>query len=403
MSIFTLEGRVLKLDSRADIEPHIKDLLDYADVEEVRLNGNTFGIEASEALAEALKDKKKLKVVQFADIFTGRLREEIPPALSAMLTALLTCPNLHTVNLSDNAFGPTAQAPLMHFFSKHTPLEHLYLANNGMGPQAGSLIANALTELAAAKKAAGPDTPTLKTIVCGRNRLENGSMESWAKCFAAHGSFEEIRMYQNGIRPEGIEHVFTQGLSKCPGLKHVDFQDNTFTLKGAQALAKVIGGWSSLKELNFNDCLLSERGAHALAKALRENKNEKLEILRLQFNEIKNTGVKELLTAIKLSLPELEKLELNGNTLSEEDPIIEEIQSFFEERGKGELDELDELEEPDSDEEEEEDDEGEEEDEDEDKEDVVKDADEEEEKNVAPEQDKSVDDLADALASKATV
>lgn len=60
--IFTLEGKGLKLDTAEDIEPHIKELRDNEDVEEVRFLGNTLGIGASEALAKVLETKKKLQV-----------------------------------------------------------------------------------------------------------------------------------------------------------------------------------------------------------------------------------------------------------------------------------------------------------------------------------------------------
>ena len=59
---FSLEGKALKLTTAADIEPHIKELKDNADVEEVVFVGNTLGIEACKALGDALKDKKKLSV-----------------------------------------------------------------------------------------------------------------------------------------------------------------------------------------------------------------------------------------------------------------------------------------------------------------------------------------------------
>ena len=60
--VFSLEGRGLRLDSAADIEPHIQPLKEDAEVEEVRLQGNTLGIDACKALAGVLKDKKTLKV-----------------------------------------------------------------------------------------------------------------------------------------------------------------------------------------------------------------------------------------------------------------------------------------------------------------------------------------------------
>lgn len=60
--IFSLEGKVLKLDTAADIEPHIKSLREMQDVEEVRLLGNSFGIEACKVLGEVLETKKTLQV-----------------------------------------------------------------------------------------------------------------------------------------------------------------------------------------------------------------------------------------------------------------------------------------------------------------------------------------------------
>jgi Ran GTPase-activating protein 1 len=59
--LFTIEGKGLKLDSAADIEHHIKELR-ANDVEEVRLLGNTLGVEACKVLGEVLATKKNLKV-----------------------------------------------------------------------------------------------------------------------------------------------------------------------------------------------------------------------------------------------------------------------------------------------------------------------------------------------------
>ena len=59
---YSLEGKALKLDSAADIEPYLDELRKNDDVEEILLQGNTVGIEASKALADVLKTKTKLKV-----------------------------------------------------------------------------------------------------------------------------------------------------------------------------------------------------------------------------------------------------------------------------------------------------------------------------------------------------
>lgn len=60
--IFSLEGKGLKLDSAADVEPHIKLLREMNDVEEVRFLGNTLGVEACKVIGEVLGEKMSLKV-----------------------------------------------------------------------------------------------------------------------------------------------------------------------------------------------------------------------------------------------------------------------------------------------------------------------------------------------------
>ncbi|KAH7064518.1 hypothetical protein B0J12DRAFT_560625 [Macrophomina phaseolina] len=411
--VFSLEGKGLKLTTAEDIEPHIQALKDNADVEEVVFVGNTLGIGASEALAKVLETKKNLKVANFADIFTSRLLSEIPPALDSILTALLSLPKLETVDLSDNAFGLNTQAPLVSFLSAHTPLRHLYLNNNGLGPAAGVLIADALSTLADKKEAArktDADVPYLETVICGRNRLENGSMEAWARAYSKHTGLHEIKMVQNGIRQEGITHLLRNGLVHQSKLRILDLQDNTFTTTGARALADIIGGFPNLRELGISDCYLQAKGSLLLSKALAEGKNPELEILRMQYNDMNAAGLKAFADANEKVLLKLRRFEVNGNKFSEDDESVERLQEAFSLRkdeadpafveGLKEgyefgLDELDELDDEEDEEEDEEDEEAEEEEEK--KERALKAADEAENANVSQKEDKSVDKLADLL------
>ncbi|EAT77469.1 hypothetical protein HBH56_212780 [Parastagonospora nodorum] len=416
--IFSIEGKGLKLTTAEDIEPHIQDLKAHDQVEEVRFLGNTLGVEASEALAKVLETKKSLKVANLADIFTSRLLSEIPPALSHLVTALLSLPELHTVDLSDNAFGLNTVAPLVDFLSQHTPLRYLYLNNNGLGPAAGVLVADALTALAAKKEAArkeGKQVPDLELVICGRNRLETGSMQAWAKAYAANSGVKTIKMTQNGIRQEGITHLLAHGLSHLSKLETLDLQDNTFTAMGANALGSVVGKWTEMRELGVGDCLLGGRGGVALASALAKGQNKKLEVLRLQFNDINAKGLAGLTSAASSSLPALRRVELNGNKFGEDDSSIDKLREVLdarkEESGEHEDDEeywgLDELDELDDDEEDEESDAEAKHGEDSDEEGVeveektarqIVDNKLAEESNVAQQKDKKVDDLANALA-----
>ncbi|KAH6638031.1 hypothetical protein C7974DRAFT_152739 [Boeremia exigua] len=416
--LFSLEGKGLKLTSAADIEPHLQALKENNDVEEVRFLGNTLGIEACEALAKVLETKKSLKIANFADIFTGRLLSEIPAALQHLVNAFLTLPNLQTVDLCDNAFGLNTVAPLVDFLSAHTPLRFLYLNNNGMGPAAGVLLADALTALAGKKDAArkeGKEVPDLELVICGRNRLENGSMQAWAKAYAANQGIKTIKMTQNGIRQEGITHLLSHGIAHLSKLETLDLQDNTFTSMGGKALSNAVGKWPALRELGVGDCLLSARGGVALAEALQKGNNKNIEVLRLQFNDINAKGLAGLAAAAP-KLPALRRVELNGNKFDEEDSSIEKLREILdarkEESGEREddeeywgLDELDELESEDEDEEDSDDEAKKDSDDDEEGVEVEERAARQlveeqraEDSPVAQEKDVKVDDLADVLA-----
>ncbi|KAM0203742.1 hypothetical protein ACHAPA_006321 [Fusarium lateritium] len=407
--IFSLEGKGLKLDTAEDLEPHVAPLRSQ-DVEEVRILGNTLGVGACKSLGEILATKKNLQVANFADIFTGRLLSEIPDAISSLLTSVLNLPKLNTINLNDNAFGLNVQAPLVAFLAAHVPLQHLYLNNNGMGPHAGILIADALSELHAKKEAArkeGKEVPDLETVICGRNRLENGSMTAWAKAYSLHNKIKVVKMVQNGIRQEGISHLLTEGLTHASELKVLDLQDNTFTVTGARALSKVVSNWTSLQELGVGDSLLGAKGGVLVADALGKGKNTKLETLRLQYNEITAPGIKAFAAAAKDGMSGLKRIEINGNILTEDDESILALQELLEERKEkfaGDtvnedewgVDELEDLEEPDSDAEEEEEEEEDIEPEDR-AEKLIKEAEEAQEEPVIAVKDKEVDELAKKL------
>ena len=68
----------------------------------------------------------------------------------------------------------------------------------------------------------------------------------------------ELRLPQNGIRPEGISELL-HALGAVSTLEVLDLQDNTFTAVGSKALAEVLPKWPHMKTLNVGDCLLSAK------------------------------------------------------------------------------------------------------------------------------------------------
>ncbi|PFH49946.1 hypothetical protein AMATHDRAFT_4423 [Amanita thiersii Skay4041] len=393
--VFSLQGQGLKLNTRADIEPHLKDV-DPTRVEEIHLGGNTLGVEACEALAEFLLKAEALKIADLADIFTGRLISEIPAALTAICNALTNKTSLIELNLSDNAFGGRSVDPIVPFLTHNRSVQVLKLNNNGLGPAGGSVLANALIESARLSKAEGRQS-SLRIMICGRNRLEDGSAPVWAEAFAAHGTLEEVRMPQNGIRMDGIT-ALARGLAKCPNLRHIDLQDNTFTADGkttgVEAWSDALGSWPLLHTLNLSDCVLSAEGEiPALLEAIVQGSNPKLHTLQLQNNNLETTAFELLAENIPKVLASLMRLELQWNEVEEDDEHIEAIGLTLKQRG-GKLIATDEDEEEEVEKEEEE----EEEEEEEDKEDKsVKEAAQRPAAGKAA-ADKAADDLADLLS-----
>ena len=159
----------------------------------------------------------------------------------------------------------------------------------------------------------------VETVVCGRNRLETGSMAAWVKAYTANDKVKTVKMVQNGIRQEGIAMLLQHGLSNCSELDTLDLQDNTFTVLAAKTLSTVVPSWKELRDLGVGDCLLSGRGGRLLGEALAKNGNKKLEVLRLQYNEIDSKGLKALSDAASSdsALPRLRRVELNGNRFAE--------------------------------------------------------------------------------------
>lgn len=273
--------------------------------------------------------------------------------MRALCDALVNHTELEEINLSDNAFGGRSAEPMVNFLSNNHHFSVLRLNNNGLGIQGGTIIANALIKAAEKLRAQGKES-NLRTIICGRNRLENGSAPIWAEAFSKHGRLREVRMFQNGIRMEGIE-ALSRGLSKCPELETLDLQDNTATFKGSRAIAAALPSWPKLTTLNLSDMLLKPKGGALILAALGKGKNTNLQSLGLQYDDLDRKALALLANAVSAHLTKLTKLDINGNWADEDDECIQNIKKALEKHGNEDaLDELDEMD-PEGEEDEEED------------------------------------------------
>ena len=141
---FSLAGSKLHLNTAEDVKEHVKSLNAVTGVTSVLLSGNTFGVGASKALASALELHHDIEHVNLSDCFTGRLKEEVPPALEAFGLMLRSRSVLAKLDLSDNALGPSGAQAIATFLPHCLALEELRLNNNGLGVDGGKIIAQGL-------------------------------------------------------------------------------------------------------------------------------------------------------------------------------------------------------------------------------------------------------------------
>ncbi|XP_078600658.1 ran GTPase-activating protein 1-like isoform X2 [Branchiostoma floridae x Branchiostoma japonicum] len=322
----SFKGRGLKLDKAEDAAEIVKAVLEAVDLQALRLEGNTVGVEAAKAIAAALEKHPEFERALWSDMFTGRLRSEIPPSLESLGGAVITA-NAHLVelDLSDNAFGPDGVKACRGLLTSKAvyTLEVLKLNNNGLGVGGGQILSEALIECHTASSTEGKPL-ALKVFISGRNRLENPGAKALSKAFKVIGTLEEVSMPQNGIQHLGIT-ALAEAFSENKNLRVVNLNDNIFTEKGAESMAKALPNMTNVEVINFGDCLLRSGGAEAIAKAI--SSNQYLKELILSYNEIRKDAAILVAEAVE-GKEHLKKLDLNGNQLGEEG--IEELSGTLE-------------------------------------------------------------------------
>lgn len=256
--------------------------------------------------------------------------------MTAICDALTDKTSLVELDLSDNAFGGRSVDPIVPFLTHNHSVQVIKINNNGLGPAGGTVLANALLASAKLSQEKGLKS-NLRTVICGRNRLENGSAPFWAEAFAAHGSLKEIRMPQNGMRMEGIT-ALANGLSKNPGLEYIDLQDNTFTTEGEttgiEAWTDALSSWPHLHTLNLSDCVLSGDGeVPLLLTKIAGGSNPKLHTLQLQNNNLETSAFELLAQNISQNMKGLMSLELQWNEIEEDDEHLEALGLSLKARG----------------------------------------------------------------------
>lgn len=300
--------------------------LNFLDIE-----GNTLGCEAAKHIGEALKKHPEFSRALWRDLFTGRMKTEIPLALIDLSKGIMHAPaQLTVLDLSDNALGPNGMTGLVDLLKSSScySLQELRLMNCGLGITGAKMLADSLTHCF--KKSVAAGTPLeLRVFAAGRNRLENEGAKALSTIFGEIQTLQEITIPQNGIYHQGMK-ALAEALKKNVNMQVINFNDNTITAKGADALSEAFYVIEDLREINLGDCLLKDGGGQILSEVLADSHFD-LEVLNLSGNEI-GADVGLIIAQAMIHKDNLRELVLDCNQFGEEGCLT--IQEIMESEGK---------------------------------------------------------------------
>lgn len=90
-------------------------------LEFLNLEGNTLGVGAANAIGRALEKRPEFQRALWKDLFTGRLKTEIPQALQSLGKGMITAgAQLAVLDCGDNALGPNGMKGLVDLLKSPT-------------------------------------------------------------------------------------------------------------------------------------------------------------------------------------------------------------------------------------------------------------------------------------------
>lgn len=332
---------------RYDTKEDCKDILDKINgnkkLKGIQLSGNTYSVEACEVIAEALGSQSGIEFADLSDMFTTRLKTDVPVSLENFARVFRSTSTLKTLDVSHNALGGPGTKALIPLIALPS-LTILRLENCGLGTAGALHITDFIRKLSSApiltseeakiedlkellqERASDPEHPNaineeiiepieeipLKSLVLGRNRLKIDGAEALSLGLSYLKNLEEIHLNSNSIPQIGLVSLF-KALHDCPKLRVLNVNDNTLKSDGAKDLVNLIEKLPELRYLDAGDCSLEEEGSLEVVKALR-NSVPLLEHLNLSYNDLDDEAA-VLLAEVLKSKPNFRTLELNGNAI----------------------------------------------------------------------------------------
>ena len=315
--IFKVNVKDKHFETRQEIEESFAALIqDKSKVNEIILSGNSYSVEACQAIGEILGECHSLEVANFSDMFVGRVKDLVLEGIRHLCEGLVKCRELVEVDFSDNAIGFDCMPGLQFLLENNVSIKRVSFNNNGLDKEAGSLLAQYLSASQGIK---------LEVFNAMRNRLQVGGFQAIAGALGNMGSLHRISVPSNTVSAEGTT-AFLQCMQANPDLQELVLFDNVInTPEAFEALKAGVGNAQYLSSLNLGECLLENSGAEVLFEAL-SGSNTHLRELHIPGNDIEATEeLADLLLAGLANKEQLELVNLKDNDI--EDEIREKLTS----------------------------------------------------------------------------
>jgi Ran GTPase-activating protein 1 len=263
----------IKFEDSSELEPIFANL-NFSKVRSINLSGNSYAIAACKWLAENVVSKMtNLSIVNFSDMFTSRLKTEIPLAMVNLMDALMD-KEIRLLNVRDNAFGPIGVESLSKFLSKCATLKSLNVSNCGLGPKGSSMIAEYLM---------ANEMLMLTEFYACRSKLEQDGMNAMSEVFLKQKCLQVIDVNQNGSKM-GLRKLF-EALTECKDLRHVNVNDNHINKAIPQLTSFLQNNTANLEYLNISNLNMKKKNCKIISEVIIESiKNSKLKELAWDYD-----------------------------------------------------------------------------------------------------------------------
>lgn len=282
------------------------------------LCGNSYGLKFFQELEKHAKTLRSVKKLVLSDIFISR-KEEIVPSLE-ILDRIFSNKGLVMLDVSYNALCPDGCAAIVNMIKTNKELKYMYLNHVAMSQEGTVSICEAMKE----------GQLNLVSFQAIKNLIETQAVKL-AEVLGNMSNLEELVLYQNNIKEEHMD-VLIDSLKNCPNLKSLDISDNYIKTSSMDHLIALLEKTGQLRVLKIGDCNIDEKDTNKFIHFLETVRNNKLELLTYNYNEVTDLNrMVEVLTSYKsLKIFEFKRTDLDEDRIKSLQEKLPHVNCTFE-------------------------------------------------------------------------